>query len=432
MSDMKDKLASLLARHDVVTGKEWQRRLAEMAQRRAAGEFEIDKVVPGEVITSGASPFYLVRSETPLCASHGNTVLEAVRGVIPEHLSVAACDVDLDEWNADTAVFLDVETTGLAGGTGTVAFLVGLGYIEGDLFRVDQCFMRDFDEEPGMLEYVRDVLARAETLVSYNGKSFDVPLLRTRFIQNRLRVALERAAHVDLLHASRRIWKMRLADCSLGNVERQVLGVARHGDIPSEEIPQIWLDYARTRDARKLDRVFYHHRMDIVSLMALVVHVAKSVGVAQDTGLEHEEDQLSLVRLLFRQRAYPRVVEMGKRLLQSEPDREIRCACMELMGLALKRMGDWESAEEVWRGVLRWAADPLLAYHELAKVYEHRLRNLSEAERICEQALQYLDTRIALRGDGLDEGFREAFEFRLQRIRRKRQRYGAGDDTLLA
>ncbi len=422
MSDIKDKLASLLARHDVVTGKEWRRRLEEIAQRRAAGEFEIDKIVPGTLIETGHTPFYLVQTKTPLTSGHGNTTLDCIQTVIPEHLAIAACDADLEEWHAEKAVFLDVETTGLAGGTGTVAFLVGLGYMEEGTFCVDQCFMRDFDDEPGMLEYVCERLKPTEILLTYNGKSFDVPLLHARFIQNRLRAPLDRARHIDLLHAVRRIWKMRLADCSLGNVEREILGLTRHGDIPSEEIPEIWLEYVRTRDARKLDRVFYHHRMDIVSLVTLTAHLSRSIGLAQESGLEHGKDQLSLVRLLFRQRAYPQVVETGKRLLETQPEAPIRGACMELMGLALKRMGDWEEMEKVWKSVLITATDPLLAYHELAKLYEHRMRNLSDAESICVQALQYLDTRIALRDNPFDESLREAFEYRLERIRRKMTR----------
>lgn len=422
MSDLKDKLASILARHDVVTGRELRRRLEELQQRRAAGEYEIDRVVPGEVIHGKDSAFYLVRTQIPMDTPHGAVPLNTIHQVIPEHIALAACDTELEDFDPTKTLFLDVETTGLAGGTGTVAFLVGLGYIQDEALRVDQCFLRDFDDEPAMLDYTQEVLKRCDTIVSYNGKSFDVPLLRTRFIQNRLRPAIERLRQLDLLHASRRLWKARLADCSLRNVEESILGFRRHGDIPSEEIPEIWLDYVRTRDARKLDRVFYHHRMDVVSLVALTGRLSQNISAAHENCLEYTQDHLSLIRLLFRQRAYDRVVELGKNLLETEAEPAQRCACLELMGFALKRQGKWDEMEDLWKALLQEIPNHLVAYLELAKFYEHRARDLTQAEQTCRAALQFLETRIALREDPLDENYRDAFQFRLERIRRKLDR----------
>jgi len=422
MSDLKDKLASILARHDVVTGRELRRRLEELQQRRAAGEYEIDKVVPGELIQGKDSAFYLVRTQIPMDTPHGVVPLNSIHQVIPEHIALAACDAELEDFDPTKTIFLDVETTGLAGGTGTVAFLVGLGYIKGEVLHVDQCFLRDFDDEPAMLDYTQDVLKHGDTIVSYNGKSFDVPLLRTRFIQNRLRPATERLRQLDLLHASRRLWKARLADCSLRNVEEGILGFRRHGDIPSEEIPEIWLEYLRTRDARKLDRVFYHHRMDVVSLVALTSRLSQNISAAHENRLEYAEDHLSLIRLLFRQRAYHQVVELGNKLLETETEPALRCACFEYVGFALKRQGYWDEMENLWRRLLHEVPNHLVAYLELAKFYEHRARDLSQAEQICRAALQFLETRVALREDPLDENYRDAFQFRLERIQRKLSR----------
>lgn len=422
MSDIKDKLAALLAQKAVVTGAEWRRRLEDLARRRAEGEFEIDKTIPGRLVGDADSAFHLVQHDIPLDTVHGALPFSALFTAIPEHIAFSACDPDLEEWDPAKTVFLDVETTGLAGGTGTVAFLVGAAYVVKDVLRLDQCFMRDFDDEAPMLEYLRDVFAPAETVVSYNGKSFDVPLLRTRFIQNRIRCPLDRARHLDLLHAARRLWKARLQDCSLTNVESAVLGIERQGDIPSEEIPQLWLDYLRTRDARDLVRVFYHHKMDVLSLVTLTVHLSHCMSAAAASGLEHAEDQLSLVRLLFRQRRYERVIELGRRFLETDTEPALRRECLEFMGFAHKRLGDWTAMEDAWTVLLREFPDSAVAHLELAKHFEHRTRNLSEAERLCTAMIQYFDTRCALRNDGFDAGRRAAFQFRLDRIRRKLER----------
>ncbi|MBI5093417.1 MAG: ribonuclease H-like domain-containing protein [Candidatus Hydrogenedentes bacterium] len=270
MSDIKDRIQSLLRNHQgLMAGSDWRVRLEELSRQREAGEFEIDKVVPGELRGEGDDHFYHTQQDFPLDYLQGDIHLGSALEAIPEHIALAACDPDLDGFDPSTAVFVDTETTGLSGGTGTMAFLVGVGYFTGDCFRLEQCFMRDFDEEEPMLRYLDGLFARAEAVVTYNGKSFDLPLLRTRFISNRIPFRLDSAVHFDLLHASRRFWKQRLRDCSLGNVERVVLGVQRLGDVNSAEIPEIWFDYLRTRDARKLERVFYHHKHDILSLAAL-------------------------------------------------------------------------------------------------------------------------------------------------------------------
>ena len=200
-------------------------------------------------------------------------------------------------------MFLDTETTGLAGGAGTAAFLIGVGWVEGERFHVRQYFMRDYHEEAALLHGLADELARFESLVTFNGKMFDVPLLDARFRLNRARFPLGDAPHLDLLHPARRLWKARLESCRLQSLEAALMGLRRHGDIPGEEIPQIYFDFVRRRDARKLARVFDHNRQDIVSLAALAVLACQWVeeGCAEDA-----RDVYSLARVLERARLYER------------------------------------------------------------------------------------------------------------------------------
>lgn len=426
MANAKDKLRELLANKALMTGAEWQRRAEETARRRAAGEFEIDKIVPGRLVSDGESGFYLVHTDFPLDARQGNVPLGAVLETVPEHIAFSACDPDLEFFDPRSAIFIDTETSGLAGGTGTIAFLVGVGYFAENCFRLEQCFMRDFDDEPPMLAYLEGLFRGRQTVISYNGKSFDIPLLRTRFIQNRMRFPLDEALQFDLLHAARRFWKLRLQDCTLPNVEQAVLDLHRHGDVPSEEIPRIWLDYLRTRDATEMDRVFYHHQMDILSLVALTALMSRSISAAKAEGLEYPQDHLSLLRLYFRQRQYHEVVSQGRRLLENEAEGPIRRECLGLMGFACKRLHDRPAMEEIWNLLLQEFPYDLVVRHELAKHHEHRTRDLLEAQRICRETVRFLEIRADLERSSLaDDASLKAFRRRLHRIERKLRRSGS-------
>ena len=165
--------------------------------------------------------------------------------------------------------YLDTETTGLAGGTGTYAFLVGAALVEGDRLVVRQYFMRDFDDEPALLTALEPLLARAAAIVTFNGAGFDLPLLETRFILARRRWPAS-LAHLDLLRPARRVWTGWLPDCRLSTLESAVLGLAREDDVPGGLIPLLYFDYLRTRRAGPLRRIFEHNRSDVLSLVALV------------------------------------------------------------------------------------------------------------------------------------------------------------------
>jgi uncharacterized protein YprB with RNaseH-like and TPR domain len=425
MADMKDKLRELLANKGVMTGSDWQTRMDDVRRRRESGELEVDKIVPGEVVGDGDSGFYRVRSDFPLDQDHGCVTLGSVLEAVPEHVALSACDDELAEFNPRNAAFVDIETAGLAGGTGTVAFLIGVGYFEGDLFRVEQCFMRDYDDEEPMLTYLAPLFGRFESVVTYNGKSFDLPLLRTRFITNRQPFRLEAVPHFDLLHASRRFWKVRLKDCSLGNVERTVLGLTRHGDVPSWEVPQLWFDYLRTRDANPIAGVFTHHRYDILSLVGLTAWLSRCLQMPEGEGFEHVEDKYSLVRLHHRQKRYEQVVSHAKRLLETVEDEFVRRETYGLLCDAYKRLENFISMRETCERMLMEFPKDLQARLELAKLHEHRTRNLLEARRICTETLAFLEaTTTAGRELGFADVGANDFRRRLERIERKLNRTG--------
>jgi len=423
MSDMRDKLQALAGHPGIMIGGEWRQRIDELAQRRASGEFEIDRVVTGDVVENELGSFYLVRHEFPLAMRHGSLELGAALDCAAHHIAFSANDDELVDFDPRTCFFVDTETGGLSGGTGTVAFLVGIGYFTGDVFRVDQCFMRDFDDEEAMLSYLGTLFRECDAVCSYNGKSFDLPLLRTRFIQNRVPFRLDGLLHLDLLHAARRFWKLRLRDCSLGNVEREVLGFHRTGDVPSWEIPQIWFDYLRTRDARRLEAVFYHHRCDILSLAVLTAHLSQTLAQPDGQGFAYNEDRLSLARLCLRRKQFEDAAAQARRLLEEDPSETLLCECLDLLATALKRLQAWAELEEVLSYRLREAPSHMPTRIELAKVYEHRLRNLAAAETVCTEGLDLLDQ--SANAPALSrEAYRHELARRLDRIRAKRARYG--------
>src|SRR5438046_1933625 len=210
------------------------------------------EVLGGEVVETGAGPLVVVRREYPLTHVHGREPLAPAFTAPLELLSTVA-RAAAPAGDSRRLLFLDTETTGLAGGTGTYAFLVGVGRLDGDRFVVVQYFMRDFDEEPALLAALVPLLEQAAGVVTFNGSGFDLPLLETRFVLARRRWP-SALPHLDLLKPARRVWTGWLADCRLGTLESAVLGVAREDDVPGGLIPMLYFDYLRSRRAAPLRR----------------------------------------------------------------------------------------------------------------------------------------------------------------------------------
>lgn len=249
----------------------------ERTRRRRARP--IEALLPGEVVETAGGPFFLHRETYPLDHRHGGECLEALLAHLPAGPAQLARDERLAAVDPRRIAFLDTETTGLAGGTGTYAFLVGVGLFEDGAFRLHQFFMRDYGEEPAQLLALGELLDGVEAVVTFNGKSFDLPLLETRFVMARQPPRLVGAPHLDLLTPARRLWKYRLPSCALSSLEGAVLGVQRAGaDVPGWLIPGLYADYARTGDAGEMPRIFYHNAQDILSLVTLAAHLCGLVA----------------------------------------------------------------------------------------------------------------------------------------------------------
>ena len=197
---------------------------------------------------------------------------------MPAALRLLAPDAPAEVADAERWLFLDTETTGLAGGTGTYPFLVGLAWWEGGGLEVEQLFMREYSEEPSLLAALAERLAERPVLVTFNGKSFDWPLLETRYRMARTIPPPVPRAHLDFLHPARSLWRLRLGSVRLSQLERHVLGWDRGADLASELIPRIYLDFVRGGRAEALVPVFHHNQMDLRGLAGLAGRILSLLG----------------------------------------------------------------------------------------------------------------------------------------------------------
>lgn len=372
----------------------------------------IENVVDGRVIATPLGDAFVVEQTYAPDYRHGDTALTlnaSLRTIADwaREERIAACV-------PSNFFFLDTETSGLAGGTGTYAFLVGVGRFVGDAFRLTQFFMRDPIEEPALLSALTAHLQTDDALVTFNGKSFDVPLLNARYISNRAETPFAALPHLDLLPLARRLWRDRLESRALKSLEAHILGMTRtEEDIPGFLIPQMYFDYLQNGDARPLKRVLYHNAMDVVAMAALLSHVAQMLDDPFTFAVEHGLDLIAigkmfedLGRLEDASKLYARGME------QDLPEENFRATVQRLAQLQ-RRRGKTDAAIELWRAAA--GTRQIYAYVELAKYYEHKMRDYS-------QAAQWTRTALALVAQSSTATRREwqaALEHRLARVERK-------------
>jgi len=383
-------------------------------RRRVPAAVPLEELVDGMRIENERGEFFRVESSVHLEVRHGDVPLSRFHTIEPGTIGVLTAEPELEEFDLRGAVFLDTETTGLAGGAGTAAFLIGVGWLDGERFRVRQYFMRDYHEEGALLHALAEELAGFSRLVTFNGKMFDVPLLDARFRLNRGRFPLAGAPHLDLLHPARRLWKARLESCRLQSLEAELMGLRRHGDIRGEEIPQVYFDWVRRRDARALARVFEHNRQDIVSLAALAVLACQWV---EDGRAEDPRDILSLARVLERGRLYARSESEYRRALASESEL-VRGPALLRLAWRAKRAGEHERAAALWAEA--GEAGEVEGWRELAMHHEHRTRELDRALAAVERGLALVEPLA--HDDGRAWHQAEALFRRRRRLQRKRGR----------
>ncbi len=368
---------------------------APEGDRRAAGSsrrgpLSLEQLLPGgRVVESDDGGCFVIDRVYALDHRHGGDALADLLGSRPAAGAAYVREPRLEALAFRDFLFLDTETTGLAG-AGTLAFMVGVATFEprmggDDVFVVRQYFLRDHGDERAMLRQLDALLAARAGLITFNGRSFDVPLLDNRYLMNRLPSRLLDLPHIDLLPPARRLFRARLGSCALSSLERTLLGLERtHADVPGALIPALYYQYLRTGEAAELARVFYHNEMDMLSMVTLAARIFRQL---EASCCDDPLDQISLARW----QADLGLGEWAERTLRASLDGDLpfeayHQALYRLAAL-LKAAGRRDEAVVVWQQIAHTSSDDVAAHVELAKHYEWVERNAAEALAWTERAL---------------------------------------------
>ncbi|MCG0275564.1 MAG: ribonuclease H-like domain-containing protein [Thermosediminibacteraceae bacterium] len=343
---------------------------------------------------------------------HAGLKLCAALEISPEIIKLLTKNLSI-ELDLKKTVFIDTETTGLAGGSGTYAFLIGVGYFEGNSFRLVQYFMSDLDQEPAVLYSLKKLFCNFKGLVSFNGKAYDIPLLSARFLINRMEDPLESMAHLDLLHSARRIFGERLESISLSSLEQHLFFMERKDDVPGSEIPSIYFRYLREKDPSPLKPVFHHNQMDILSLVSLITKMGQALYNPFGTETFKAQDFYCLGRLYEDMGMFENSVKCYRKALYvpGVKDRAYR-----RLSLLFKRMGRWDEAEKLWIQMVQEGISQQFALIELSKLYEHRVKDYEKAALAARRALEVAYDKRRLLGRYHDRSEIEEIRKRLDRI----------------
>lgn len=366
----------------------------------------LDEYIAGRRESVGDSTVFVTEYILPTTQRHGRMKISdlsslaegACKHLFPECLEKIS--------NPGSIVFLDTETTGLAGGAGTIAFMIGIGRWasgQNEGFKISQLFLEDLDREAPLLDFLAQELIDAECLVTYNGKCYDIPLLENRFVLNRREWPIAHVPHLDMLFSARTLWRAENMNCRLSTLEQSVLGFQRNGDIPGSEIPALYNWYLRQGANARLADVFTHNRYDIASLAGLLWAAGQATTKAgparAGAGLIHaKKGRTEKAKIAF------------KASLNENLPIEIRKKILGKLALEYKKDRDWNRALGAWRQLLKIEPDNFFAIEESAKALEHGLSDFKTALTLVENAInQYVWC----------EKDRKALERRIGRLRRK-------------
>ncbi len=379
-------------------------------------EKSIDQIIRGEWIESRGERVFVVKESYPFGSMHGNVKFEQELqfGSISHFWGID----QIEAMNLKDFLFIDTETSGLSLGAGTIIFLFGCCFFSENGLEVLQLFLEDPASELIFLKNIDELIQNHNCLVSYNGKSFDIPMLRTRMVLNRLPNLNLAKPHLDLLHFTRGLWKLRLESRKLSDIEKDILEFQRNEDeVPGWLVPQLYQDYLSTGDASPLKGVFNHNKNDVVSLAALFSHVTRLVSEKSSFELANRLDIISIGSiyqksgdLAFSERFYKLGLEKGD---PSELDTRI----LREFALLMKKQGKWTEAIELWKIAAK--KDDPIACVELAKYFEHIEIDLFSALKWVVTAIDIIN-----RSDGIEKTMQEL----LHRKRRLESKIGSTNE----
>lgn len=344
----------------------------------------LDEHIRGEWISTGSMKVFQTESSTTF--DFGRLRLDKISSIL-----------GIDIPDPEKMLFFDTETTGLAGGTGTYAFLIGIGFFTGSKFLVIQLFMPGFADEPALLETLSAIGKDYTHLVSFNGKMFDQPLLATRFLLSRVEDSLKGKPHIDLLHLSRPVWKRRLDSCSLKSLEANVLGHDREDDIDGALIPEVYFDWLRTGNPSRIAQVFEHNRQDVASMATLLSVLDSMYENPESSHFSHTVEMLGMARYFENKGSSDMAVTYLEKALDCE-ETQIKDEALVNLGKLHKKRGDHAEAQKYFSKVSNNSAYSILALCEQAKHLEHRMKDYDKALELTNIALAISRNNIVLTG----------------------------------
>jgi hypothetical protein len=337
-------------------------------------------------------PVQVFENSYVLGASYGQIPIAMGLQIPADIIGFLSRDAAFEGLDLSSALFLDLETTGLAGGTGTVPFLVGLAYYRDERFKVTQFFLNEMAEEDRLIreldQFIRDM--GFKSLVTYNGKAFDLPLVETRFALQRTPCPLRGLPHLDFLFSARSLWQHKHDSCRLFHLAQQIVQAERSEDIPSAEIPLRYFQYIRSGDFSLIEPIIYHNQEDLLSLLGVVVAGAVLVERNREAAARGDGDPMDLygVARLFERAGdsatsaalLEKALSGGRGLTA-----EVSMVARKKLSHHFKKNKDWDKALPFWQEMA--AGEEIDCFRELAMYFEHTARDLDEAIRVATEGL---------------------------------------------
>jgi len=360
------------------------------------------------------SGFRIFENTYPLDYKYGRVSLGQGLKIEGRILALLAHNKVFKELDLSSALFLDLETTGLSGGVGVIPFLIGFGYFGQEGFEIRQFFLGEPAEEEAMIQEVYRFLETNpfESIVSFNGKSFDLPILETRFTLHRLPFPLAELPHLDFIFAARLLWKHKHESCRLSHLAEQVLKASRWGDIPSSEVPIRYFSYLRSGQFSFMEPVLEHNLQDILSLLGIIIAASELMESCSASEEMDGSELIGLARILEAAGEVERSFELLEMALRQGVPDSLAFSLKKKLAWYWKKNRQWARAVALWEEMA--PAGKLFCYRELAMFYEHCCRDYERARELAAEGLSL--------ARGVSRTYEEDFLRRLQRLEAKIQK----------
>lgn len=375
---------SKLQQNDGVSTREKLEQLIQLRREKQA------KPKPAPPPAADREPLTFTEIPYNLDARYGKITIADGLKISGDILACLSREPEFNHLDLSTALFFDLETTGLSGGTGVVPFNIGLGYYRDDKFWVGQYFLGEPAAEEKMLlsfsEFIKDM--DFKSIVSYNGKVYDVPLMETRYVLQRLPCPLSSLPHLDFLFPARTLWKHKHESCRLFHLARQVLQTGRDEDIPSAEIPWRYFQFLQTGNYDLIEPILYHNAEDILSLLGIVIMGASVFSEDRESFAADGMDLFGAGKVLERLGDADKATDFFERALNGSLTDEVGLSTRRRLSLQYKKQQAWEKAVELWREMAlsqEPSSDLLFSLRELSMYFEHREKEFTEAHKMAEE-----------------------------------------------